>query len=387
MNKEKWLEKNQDKNVILFQEDNKIYKPSHMIKQVYSNALTTNQKKIYNFLVKELLKSSISVLDNNKIRVRRKDIEDFLQIKKYKELYIDLDKLIKTIITIEEPDLVARSGLISGYIMPKDKYDKEADNQHIQIEFNSKLTETFHKIERYIKMDIEELQALNNTHAITLYEIFKRQMNGHSTLCKLNLTTNELRKYLNISDKNYSSATDFNRYVIKKAIDEINKKTSISVEYKRVKLSKGVYQYNFSFSQIMDISLTQFIDTLKELAYYKSVNFVLDNKSYRFQAVNSYGDYARDISAKDTKILLIDTARDKIDTEKRNYFIHSETLEKEEALKIYNKLYKKYLKEKAFVFIYNFFIVKNLDKDNIKNISDIDEKFLDFVVEFASKFQ
>ena len=89
----------------------------------------------------------------NKIKVRRKDIEIFLGVLKYNTIYQDLEKLIKTVVTITDENHRTVSGLIASYTVPKDKLDADADDALITIEFSSKLTRTFIKIENYIKIN------------------------------------------------------------------------------------------------------------------------------------------------------------------------------------------------------------------------------------------
>jgi len=389
MKQKDWKNNNRKLNVILLQPENQINKPSHLVKQVYSNSLTANQKKTYNFLIRELLKNDKEILESNKIKVKRKEIENFLKVTKYNDLYSDLDKLIKTIITIEDKKTRARSGLISGYIMPKDPFDDDADNQYIHIEFNSKLTKTFHKIEKYIKINIHELRSLKHTHSITLYEILKRQLNNHSNLCKINLTEHELRIYLNIEKNKYSKPSDFHLYVVKRAVKEIQLKTLIELNYERIKITKGVYQYNFSFSQYIDLSLAQFISKLKSLSYYKSITFTIDNINYRFQAVDKDGNYAKDINALDIKILLIkeNTTKDKIEGIRRNYFKSKEILSKEESQKIYQNVYDIYLKGNGYIFVYKYFILQDLYVENIKKLDDIPEEYQINCLKYSKQFE
>lgn len=390
MNKTEYTKHNRDKNLILFQPPEHINKPSHLVKKLFSNSLTTNQKKMYNFLLRELLKNDKTSLETNKILVKRKDIESFLNIKQYKELDADLDKIMGTKIYIEEEKYKTKAVLISSYTMPKDLFDNEADGQNIVIRFDTKLTKTLHNIEKYIKIDLNELQALKNTHAITLYEIFKRQLNNHNTASKINLTIDELKIYLNIDLKQYTRPVDFEKYVVKKAIKEINLNTNLQIDYTRKKIRVGEYIYKFIFNQYIELSFNAFVKILRQKGYYKSVAFTLEGKNYTWQGIDTKtGEYALDITDPKAKILLIneDISRDKILGKKRNYFDNKETLTREEAEEIYTKLYNSFLNDKPFIFIYKLFILNDFDaSQNIKSISEIEETAWDFVEEYTQYF-
>lgn len=394
MNENEWKKQNRDKNFILFQPPETIVKPSHIIKKIYSNGLTQNQKKLHNLLLRELFQNDKNVLNSNVIKIKRKNILEFLGVKKYNELELDLSKLTRTLITLEEEIdgkiYRTRAGLISSYTMPKDLFNNEDEQNHnITIRFDTKLTETFHKIKRYIKIDINELQALKNTHSITLYEIFKRQLNNHSTAVKINFSEDDLKKYLNI-EKKYKISYEFHKFVIKKVIKEINRNTNITVNYERIKESKGKYLYKFTIGQYIELTYNNFVKIMKKNGYYKSVSFLLNNKKYCWMGIDKKtGEYALDIHQKDSEILLINEniLDDKIRGKKRNYYLNRETFSGEEADEIHRQLYKIFLNDKSILFTYKLFILQDFDNSkNIKSIADIDEKYWDFVEEYSQHF-
>ena len=389
MDKKEWTLKNKKKNLILWQPPTAIRKPSHLIKQVYSNLLTTNQKKLYNFLLRELLKNDKNTLETNRILVKRKSIAEFLQIKKYHDLDSDLYKIMRTVINVEDEKHRTRATLISSYTMPKDLFDDEADGQNIVIRFDTKLTKTFKEIENYITMNFNELQALTNTHAVSLYEIFKRGLNGYESQ-RLNLSAIDLRKFLNIEDNQYPRPIDFEKYVIKKAIKEINLNTDIDITYERIKVAKGEYEYKFRFNQYIEMTPNAFSQILREKGYYKSIQFTLNDKEYRWQGIDKKtGEYALDIYDKSCEILLIDAriSDDKILGVKRNYYDNKETISGEKAEEIYNTLYDIFLTDKAYIFIYKLFILENFDTSkNIKSLEDIPEQYWDFIEEYVQFF-
>ena len=127
MKQEQWQQKNKQKPIELYQPEDGINKPSHLIKQVYDDSLTTNQKQLYNLLLRTLLDPSIKKDEPNKIKLKTKDIEKVLGMKKYKELKDDLRKLMKTIIKISDNEFEAESVLISSYKMPKDLLNQDIE--------------------------------------------------------------------------------------------------------------------------------------------------------------------------------------------------------------------------------------------------------------------
>ncbi len=382
MNKKTWKANNKDLDVILVQTSDTFNKPSHLIKQVYDSSLTINQKKLYNLLLRKLLENKKEILEINKIIIKRKDINEFFNIKKYHNLEQDLTRLQKTIITIDDKEHYTKSVLISSYDMPKD-----LGKNHLVIRFDTKLTQTFRDIAKYVKLPMDELQALKNTHSITLYEIFKRQLNKHSSKCKLNLSEQELRNYLNIDKDKYPKPSDFKRYVVDKPINEINTNTKVDIEYKRVKLTKGVYQYKFIFSQKLILTFNDFITRLKKLSYADGIDFTFKKKLLSYQAIDELGNYSLDIEDKDTKILLINKT---IENEKdlgikRHPSNNRETYSDDEAGEINHKIYELFLKDDILVFVYKFFILKNLDI-NVKSKKVIPVEFKGFCEEYKKSF-
>lgn len=386
MNKKTWKANNKDLDLLLVQPADTFNKPSHLIKQVYDNSLTINQKKLYNLLLRKLLDNKKEILEVNEIIIKRKDINEFLEIKKYHNLEQDLTRLQKTIIIIDDKEHYTKSVLISSFTMPKDLHNK-IGGQNIIIRFDTKLTQTFRDIAKYVKLPMEELQALNNTHSITLYEIFKRQLNKHSSKCKLNLSEQQLRDYLNIDKDKYPKPSDFKRYVVDRPINEINTYTKLDIAYTRVKISKGVYQYNFIFSQKIQLTFSDFISRLRKLSYANSIDFTFKKKLLSYQSIDELGDYSLDVDDKDTKILLINKT---IENEKdlmikRSSSNNRETFTDDEAGIINHKIYELFLKDGSLVFIYKFFVLNNLDI-NIKSEKEIPDEFNEFLRNLRKKF-
>lgn len=82
--------------------------------------------------------------------------------------------------------------------------------------------------------------ALKSKYAIRLYELF------HSYLYRkeFQLTLDEIRKMLKLEDK-YAEYKELNRNVIKRAVDEINEYTDLSVNYKPIREGKRVVAVEF----------------------------------------------------------------------------------------------------------------------------------------------
>jgi hypothetical protein len=394
MTKEQWEKQNKGKDLVLSQPEHTINKPSHLIKQVYDNSLTVTQKKVYNYLIRTLLDNPKDILNSNEIKLHNQDLEKFLKKKQYKskEIEEDLKKLQKTIISIDDGEYRTKSVLISSYTMPRDLFDNNIDGT-LTIRFDTKLTKTLHEIKRYAALSINELSVLQNVHSVTYYEIFKRQLNKYNTRGKLNLTEEQLREFLNIPEEQYrgrNGPDNFHKKVVKLPLEEIHLNTSIDVSYERVKLSPGKYQYNFIFSQYVELTLSQFVQLLKEKSHYYDTNFKYKGKRYGFEKVYKLESLPKGMKEHKENIegwLLVnrDIQEKKDLGESQSYFNNRETLTRDESDEVYSALYDMFLKEKSHVFLYKFFILNDLDQE-IESINNIPPEVFEKVNELVQVF-
>lgn len=131
----------------------------------------------------------------------------------------------------------------------------------ISLRFNPNMEPYLFELkERYTQYKLENVLCFSSTISIRLYELLRSYttqdlIDNGIERTKL-FTLNELRSYLNLEDK-YPIWADFDRYVLRKSKEEINKKSGdISISYKPIKNGRRIESVEFS------ISGSQFYDYL-----------------------------------------------------------------------------------------------------------------------------
>lgn len=97
----------------------------------------------------------------------------------------------------------------------------------------------------YTYYNLRNIAKLNSMHSIRLYELmmFWRKKGNTPPL-----SVNYMRAWLGVKDGLHEELKIFNRDVIKKSINEINKKTDITLEVEVKKQGKSVIGYSFSYT-------------------------------------------------------------------------------------------------------------------------------------------
>ncbi len=353
---------NEQNDSLIYQEPNKLNKPHILVKIAQDRALTARDKKIYNIFIRELLVLNPVDFKNNEIRLSLTKISNILGITTLNDLYSSIEKLMKTIITFEDNDLRTRAVMISSYDKPLEimKLDDDIEyNPHsLVIRFDTKLTmKILEYADKYAKIDLNDINRLKISHAITLYEIFIKSLGKYSQQ-KINISERELRKYLHLNDK-YKDIKDFTKSVIKKSVEELNEQTKLTVTYKRSKIdNENVYK--FEVSQQLSYTFSKFKKCILE--QYNYIEFFFEGKEYRF---------------------------DNTDPENKSiYFIceaeNNQMVKKEKAESIYEFAFGM-INKSPEEFIYKFIINKNINRE-VFNVSDMDENDYEELVEFEKKY-
>jgi plasmid replication initiation protein len=100
-------------------------------------------------------------------------------------------------------------------------------------------------VDCFTKYDLLHIKSLTSTYSIRLYELIKQWANTSTWRID---SLDDLRYLLNTEDA-YPKWSDFNRYVIKKAVQELNDKTNLTVTYKPAKRGRDVSAVRFEFKE------------------------------------------------------------------------------------------------------------------------------------------
>lgn len=140
-----------------------------------------------------------------------------------KSVWITLPDGAETLVRwIEKPYLYRDSGII------KIRLDKDMMPYLIQLKAN------------FTQYELIAILALKSKFSIRLYELFK----SYEYLGHYKVSLADLRKIMML-EKEYPKTNDFKRYVIDKALQEINTYTDIEVTYSIVKAGRTIIGFDF----------------------------------------------------------------------------------------------------------------------------------------------
>lgn len=96
----------------------------------------------------------------------------------------------------------------------------------------------------YTYYNLRNIARLSSMHSIRLYELMMFWRKKGSTPP---LSVAYMRTWLGVKDDDYEELKIFNRNVIKKSVDEITKKTDITLEFEPQKEGRTTVSYRFSY--------------------------------------------------------------------------------------------------------------------------------------------
>ena len=160
----------------------------------------------------------------------------------YKRIKDDLLKLT-TRIWVKFPDRSEGtvSWLSDAYIMPL--------SGTVTVKFHERMTPFLFELQnRYTQYQLSEVLVFKGKYSIRLYELIRSFLTQDELRegreKEVSFTVSELKELL--SAENYELWNDFNRFVLKKAVDEINQCSDvIRISYDTYKTGKQVTKINF----------------------------------------------------------------------------------------------------------------------------------------------
>ena len=165
-------------------------------------------------------------------------VKNLLQDLGLGENYTLLKKSIKKLIT-REIEIEEEKRDIITTILSSCVYDRETST--IILSYDPKLKPYFLQLkENFTKYYLENILELKSFYSIRIYELLKQYQN----LNERTTTIKDLKKILNIKDK-YELYGDFKRRIIKPAVEEINDKTDLKVDFEEIKTGRKVTSIMF----------------------------------------------------------------------------------------------------------------------------------------------
>lgn len=210
-----------------------------------SKKLTIDELKIMYIL---FLKISQNKMSNCEVVISSNELKEKLKINN-SHVYTDISECFNGL--MKKLLINAKNGKRSDNYFVITNIEKI--NGKYNITFNRKyIKEIICISERYFKVNYDDMISFNSKHSISLYKIL---IKVSSFANGFRLTTDELKNMMNIEEQSYCRQDGkFDRYsfeknVINKAIDEINKKSKYIYDLKSEKEynRRNVKYYSFSF--------------------------------------------------------------------------------------------------------------------------------------------
>jgi plasmid replication initiation protein len=121
------------------------------------------------------------------------------------------------------------------------------DLAEIQIIFSPAVASMCSRLERHFtSYDLEQVAPLTSKYAVRLYELVIAWKNtGKTPVFKLD----NFRNQLGLLDNEYIPMSNFKKYVLDLAVDQINEHTDIKLDYEQHKSGRKIDGFSFKFKQ------------------------------------------------------------------------------------------------------------------------------------------
>lgn len=251
---------------LINQEHNIFNKPSLLVNLAHNLDISVNALKIYNFIVRELFKKDIK--QNSCVITSYSAIAKYLG---YEGKYSN-DKILENLNELIDCKIHTKvfnknrndweDNLIT-HILSSIRYNKAEQKLFCYIDLELRnLILKYHQT--FAKLDLVEMKTIKSRHSLKFYELFKDY--SYHRNHKLKLSVADIQEFLNIpKDSIYKKTISiFNRDVIKKAIEEINKKKHMNINFKYFRKSKknDTTYYIFTIEDINRYSFNLFKETM-----------------------------------------------------------------------------------------------------------------------------
>src|SRR5699024_100863 len=126
-----------------------------------------------------------------------------------------------------------------------DKIGYEKDTGIVYLRFTHDVVPLITRLEQqFTSYDIEQIRSLNSPYAIRLYELLIQWRSvGKTPLFDLQ----QFRQQLGVEPVQYKTMSNFKKYVLDFAVQQVNEHTDITVKYDQHKQGRVITGFTFSF--------------------------------------------------------------------------------------------------------------------------------------------
>lgn len=209
-----------------------IYQSNKLIEASYS--FTVLEQKLI-----RLLASMIKKDDDNfkEYKFKASDLSKLLNINQ-KNIYMELDKVTDR--------------LMVRYIKIKDDEDKKFKKRHLikiadfengilTMKIDEDMKDFYLNLKWYTKYQLKNIMQFKSTYSFRLYELLKQ----YEKIGIRSITIDDFRYVLDIDDKQYPKYANLKQKVISVAVNEINSKTDLYIEYEEIKEVRKITSLKF----------------------------------------------------------------------------------------------------------------------------------------------
>jgi plasmid replication initiation protein len=202
------------------------------------------QKRIFNYFVSQIDKDAT---DFTLQRIYISDLIHFFDAGDGREVYEIIANVPKQLynssikvpyISEEGHHRYGEMRIITRYTKPE---DRESGNAYIEFKFNDDLKPHLLELKRrFLRYDMQNIVGLQSVHSVRMFEILK----SYEYLGEVSFEVEFLKTVLELGDK-YKLYSDFRRYVIDKAREDMKKYCDIFFEYTEIKKSRRTNEIVF----------------------------------------------------------------------------------------------------------------------------------------------
>lgn len=287
-----------------------LYKPNELISMISELELNRTARHLFNYFLR-FAQKKIKFEDYNgtTFEINIHDLNELAKInqKDYKIISKSLDGLMKPVTLIDNPKQIVK-------VVPVTYVNVDREKGIYQFTLQELVIDLLKKTDYFTKLDLKEFNPLKSKHSIVIFEYLKRYENfGQIPL----ITMEELRAITDTNNK-YPNFTDFERYVLSVAKDEINEHTAYTFDYltikKRTCRRPKVHAIQFHFkkksaSSGIDLTVTEVTQkTAQNVAKNEELHVKTNSLQRNAHAFDQlYLDFCRkfkDLSVKDYELAL-----------------------------------------------------------------------------------
>lgn len=249
--------------------DNWIYQSNRLIEASYT--LTVMEQKLIRLLASMIKKDDDDFKD---YEFKTKELIKILNTSDsrfYRDIDNITDSIMQRVIKIKD----VNTGEFEKYHwVDVCKYK----NGVLTLKVNRELKPFYLNLDWYTKYQLKNIMQFKSTYSFRLYELLKQ----YEKIKVRSITIDDFRCVLDIDDKQYPKYANLKQKVISVAVNEINSKTDLYIEYEEIKETRKITALKFYIKQNKSLhnEITIELDGITEDDHINIVKNIIGNISF-----------------------------------------------------------------------------------------------------------